>query len=150
MKEQSIKFGTKVITETISKVDLSSRPFKIWSEGKEGPNDAILSETIIVVGFYIRLLQVLLQKECILKAKIHFGRQEFQVGSANYLACAVCDGAVPIFRNKPLAVIGGGDSACEEATFLTKYASKVFLLLRRDVFRSSKAMSDRVLRVSHY
>ena len=59
-------------------------------------------------------------------------------------ACAVCDGAVPIFRKKPLAVVGGGDSACEEATFLTKYGSKVYLLVRRDQLRASKVMADRV------
>lgn len=65
---------------------------------------------------------------------------------AGISACAVCDGAVPIFRNKPLAVVGGGDSACEEATFLTKYASKVYLLVRRDKLRASKVMQDRLLK----
>ena len=58
-------------------------------------------------------------------------------------ACAVCDGAVPIFRNKPLAVIGGGDSACEEAQFLTKYGSKVFMLVRKDHLRASQIMQRR-------
>ncbi|KAJ2352393.1 thioredoxin-disulfide reductase, partial [Coemansia sp. RSA 2611] len=58
-------------------------------------------------------------------------------------ACAVCDGAAPIFRNKPLVVIGGGDSACEEATFLTKYASHVYIAVRRDVFRASDIMAKR-------
>ena len=60
-------------------------------------------------------------------------------------ACAVCDGALPLFRNKPLVVIGGGDSAAEEATFLTKFASKVYLLVRRDEMRASKVMQERVL-----
>ena len=64
---------------------------------------------------------------------------------AGISACAVCDGAVPIFRNKPLAVVGGGDSACEEAIFLTKYASKVYLLHRRDKLRASKVMADRAM-----
>lgn len=59
-------------------------------------------------------------------------------------ACAVCDGAVPIFRNKPLAVIGGGDSACEEATYLTKYASHVYVLVRKDALRASKVMAKRL------
>lgn len=65
---------------------------------------------------------------------------------AGISACAVCDGAVPIFRKKPLAVIGGGDSACEEAQFLTKYASKVYLVVRRDKLRASKVMQDRAMR----
>lgn len=60
-------------------------------------------------------------------------------------ACAVCDGAVPIFRRKPLAVVGGGDSACEEAMYLTKYASHVYLLVRRDVLRASKVMAKRAM-----
>ncbi len=59
-------------------------------------------------------------------------------------ACAVCDGALPIFRNAPLIVIGGGDSACEEASFLSKYASKVYMLVRKDVLRASKVMQERV------
>ena len=65
---------------------------------------------------------------------------------AGISACAVCDGAVPIFRNKPLAVVGGGDSACEEAMYLTKYASIVYLLHRRDKLRASKVMADRLLK----
>jgi thioredoxin reductase (NADPH) len=59
-------------------------------------------------------------------------------------ACAVCDGALPIFRNKPLVVVGGGDSACEEATFLSKYASEVFMVVRRDKMRASQVMQERV------
>jgi len=61
-------------------------------------------------------------------------------------ACAVCDGAAPIFRNKELAVIGGGDSACEEAMFLTKFATKVYLVVRRDKLRASKVMQERLMK----
>ena len=66
--------------------------------------------------------------------------------NAGMSACAVCDGAAPIFKNKPLIVVGGGDSACEEATFLTKYGSIVYMLVRRDKLRASKVMQDRVLK----
>ena len=59
-------------------------------------------------------------------------------------ACAVCDGALPFFRNKVLAVVGGGDSAVEEASYLTKFASKVLMIVRRDVLRAAKVMQDRV------
>ena len=66
--------------------------------------------------------------------------------NAGISACAVCDGAAPIFRNKPLAVIGGGDSAAEEASYLTRYASMVYMVVRRDVLRASKVMQERVLK----
>jgi thioredoxin reductase (NADPH) len=77
--------------------------------------------------------------------RLNTGKPESQVHFPNK-ACAVCDGAVPIFRNKELAVVGGGDSACEEAMFLTKYASKVYLLVRRDALRASKVMGDRAMK----
>ncbi|POV94264.1 hypothetical protein PSTT_16948 [Puccinia striiformis] len=98
-RAQSIRFGTKILTETVSKIDLSNRPFKYWREEHE-TEEPETADSII--------------------------------------HCTVCDGAVPIFRDKPLAVVGGGDSACEEATYLTKYASKVFVLVRRDQLRASK------------
>lgn len=69
--------------------------------------------------------------------RLHIPGEE-KYWQAGISACAVCDGAAPIFRNKPLAVIGGGDTACEEATYLTKYASEVYLLVRRDQLRASK------------
>ncbi|KAJ3000531.1 thioredoxin-disulfide reductase [Globomyces sp. JEL0801] len=132
MKQQSIKFGTKVITETISKVDFSTAPFRLWREGYETESDTITADTVIVATGAT--------------AKRMFIEGEDTYWQAGISACAVCDGAVPIFRNKPLAVVGGGDSACEEAGFLTKYASKVYLLVRRDKLRASKVMQDRLLR----
>ena len=121
MKEQSQRFGTEIITETISKVDFSKRPFKLWTEWNEDAEPITTDAVIIATGASAK--------------RMHLPGEDtyWQQGIS---ACAVCDGAVPIFRNNPLAVIGGGDSACEEAIFLTKYASKVFLLVRRDVLRA--------------
>ncbi|EDO18109.1 hypothetical protein Kpol_1031p13 [Vanderwaltozyma polyspora DSM 70294] len=129
MKQQSTKFGTTVITETISKVDLSSRPFKLWTEFNEDAEPITTDALIIATGASAK--------------RMHIPGEEtyWQKGIS---ACAVCDGAVPIFRNKPLAVIGGGDSACEEAEFLTKYGSKVYLLVRKDHLRASTIMQRRV------
>lgn len=129
MREQSIRFGTDIITETISKVDLSSRPFKLWTEWNEEGEPITTDAVIIATGASAK--------------RMHLPGEEtyWQQGIS---ACAVCDGAVPIFRNKPLAVIGGGDSACEEALFLTKYGSKVYQLVRRDQLRASTIMQKRV------
>jgi thioredoxin reductase (NADPH) len=129
MREQSLRFGTEIITETISKVDFSQRPFKLWTEFNEDSEPITTDAVIIATGASAK--------------RMHLPGEDtyWQQGIS---ACAVCDGAVPIFRNKPLAVIGGGDSACEEALFLTKYGSKVYLLVRRDVLRASTIMQKRV------
>ncbi|CAN3355079.1 thioredoxin reductase 1 [Diutina catenulata] len=129
MRAQSERFGTKIITETISKVDFSQRPFKLWTEWNEEGEPITTDAVIIATGASAK--------------RMHLPGEEtyWQQGIS---ACAVCDGAVPIFRNKPLAVVGGGDSACEEALFLTKYASKVYLLVRRDQLRASTIMQKRV------
>ncbi len=126
MREQSIHHGTEVKTETIESVDLSKRPFVLTVEYGE----TLEAETIIIAtGATAKRLNI-------------EGESEYwQKGMS---ACAVCDGALPIFRDKPLIVIGGGDSAMEEAMFLTKFGSKVFLVHRRDSFRASKAMQQRV------
>ncbi|PGH09094.1 thioredoxin reductase [Blastomyces parvus] len=133
MRAQSVRFGTEIITETVSRVDLSSRPFKIWKEYADGPNDApahTADALIIATGANARRLDLP-------------GEQQYWQNGIS--ACAVCDGAVPIFRNKPLFVIGGGDSAAEEAMFLTKYGSKVTVLVRKDYLRASKTMAKRLL-----
>ncbi|KAI5967922.1 TRR1 [Candida margitis] len=130
MKKQSERFGTEIITETIAKCDLSQRPFKLWTEFNEDGEPITTDAVIIATGASAK--------------RMHLPGEEtyWQQGIS---ACAVCDGAVPIFRNKPLAVVGGGDSACEEALFLTKYASKVYLLVRRDVLRASSIMQKRAM-----
>lgn len=129
-RKQSTRFGTTIYTETISKVDLSERPFRIWREGMEDDAPVRAHTLIIATGATAK--------------RLHLPGEEvyWQKGIS---ACAVCDGALPIFRNAPLAVIGGGDSAAEESTFLTKYGSRVFLIHRRDQLRASQIMQQRVL-----
>ncbi|VUC29658.1 unnamed protein product [Clonostachys rosea] len=129
MRAQSERFGTEIVTDTVTKLDLSSRPFKYSTEFN--PDETHTADTIILAtGASARRLNLP-------------GEDKYWQNGVS--ACAVCDGAVPIFRNKPLFVIGGGDSAAEEAIFLTKYASHVNVLVRRDVLRASKTMANRLL-----
>lgn len=100
-RAQSLKFGTDIITETISKIDLSQRPFRYWREMQEDGQPETADTIIIATGASARRPGL---------------KGEDTYWQSGISACAVCDGAVPIFRNKPLAVIGGGDSAAEEAT----------------------------------
>ncbi|KAG0058322.1 hypothetical protein BKA57DRAFT_396745 [Linnemannia elongata] len=130
-REQSVRFGTEIHTETIGKVDLTTQPIKLWREGEEDneePTDTANS-VIIATGASAKRMNL---------------PGEETYWQAGISACAVCDGAVPIFRNKPLAVVGGGDSAAEEAVYLTKYASHVYVLVRRDKLRASKVMANRL------
>ena len=124
MREQSEHCGTTILTKTISKVDFSQRPFKVYWEDNVVETEAL----IIATGATAKRLNI--------KGEDTF----WQKGMS---ACAVCDGALPLFRNKPLVVIGGGDSAVEEATFLTKFGSKVYMLVRKDHLRASKVMQER-------
>jgi len=129
MRAQSERFGTQIVTETVAKLDLSSRPFKYsteWSPEEEHTADAI----ILATGASARRLGL-------------SGEDKYWQNGIS--ACAVCDGAVPIYRNKHLVVIGGGDSAAEEAMFLTKYGSHVTVLVRRDKLRASSIMARRLL-----
>jgi thioredoxin reductase (NADPH) len=126
MREQSLRFKTRIFTEDVTRVDLSKRPFVVASSEREITTEAL----IIATGATARRLQL---------------PGEQRLWTKGISACAVCDGALPIFRNKTLVVVGGGDSACEESTFLTKFASKVSLIHRRDQLRASKIMQERVL-----
>lgn len=130
MRAQSERFGTEIITETVAKVDLSKRPFKYWLEDAEDVEPNTADALIIATGASARRLNL---------------PGEDVYWQSGISACAVCDGAVPIFRNKPLAVIGGGDSAAEEAIFLTKYGSKVTVLVRKDKLRASNIMAKRLI-----
>ena len=125
-RRQSERFGTRILTETVEKVDLSRRPFRVTASSGE-----TLTETLIVAtGATARRLGIP-------------GEELFwQQGIS---ACAVCDGALPIFRNKVLMVIGGGDTAVEEATHLTKFGTEVIVVHRRDALRASKIMQQRLL-----
>lgn len=124
---QSEKCGAKIITETVDKVDLSQRPYKIYY----GENSLLANAVIIATG-------------AVAKKMVFPGSEDFW--NKGISACAVCDGAASIFRNKEIAVVGGGDSAMEEALYLTKYASKVHIIHRRDRFRASQVMQDRVFK----
>ncbi|MGK7932834.1 MAG: thioredoxin-disulfide reductase [Microcystaceae cyanobacterium] len=126
MKAQAERWGTECYTEDVVSVDLSQRPFTIRSTDREVQANSI----IIATGATAKRLNL---------------PSESQFWSSGISACAICDGASPIFKGNELAVIGGGDSAAEEAVYLTKYGSHVHLLVRRDVLRASKAMQDRVL-----
>lgn len=127
MRQQSLNFGTRIITDDVAEVDLSKRPFRV----KPAEGDWIEAHTIIVATGA--------------KAKYLGLPSEEHYKNRGVSACAVCDGALPRFRNKPMVVVGGGDSAVEEANYLTKFASQVHMLVRRDTMRASKIMQDRAL-----
>jgi len=125
-RAQSLRFGTRIFTETVNKVDLSQRPFRYEADEQKGEARAI----IIATGATAKRDDIP-------------GTRDNELWQRGVSACAVCDGALPMFRNKPMFVVGGGDSAMEEAGFLTKFASKVYLVHRRDELRASKIMQDR-------
>jgi thioredoxin reductase (NADPH) len=126
MQKQAERFGAKVKFATVDAVDLTRRPFHLTVDG-----EPVQARTIIVAsGAGHRHLD--LESERLLEKK-----------GVTY--CATCDGALPMFRNQPLVVVGGGDSACEEALYLTRFASVVHLVHRRDELRASKIMADRAL-----
>lgn len=127
-RKQALRFGTKVLTEDVKKVDFSKSPYKVYGSKHEFEADAV----IIATGAYAKRLDIP-------------GTRDGELWQKGVSACAICDGAIPIFRDKELYVIGGGDSAVEEATFLTKYASKVYIVHRRDELRASKIMQQRAI-----
>lgn len=127
MRQQAKNFGTRIITDDVVDVDLSSHPFKMKTLGGQEVESLAV---IIATGARANYLGL---------------ESEDRYKNKGVSACAVCDGALPRFRNHPLVVVGGGDSAMEEATFLTKFASKVYIIHRREEFRASPIMADRVL-----
>jgi thioredoxin reductase (NADPH) len=127
MRQQAERFGTRIITEDICNIDLSHRPFTL-----EDTADQKIQAHALVIATGASANYLGLPSEGIYKNR-------------GVSACAVCDGALPRFRNRPIMVIGGGDSACEEANYLTKFASKVYLVHRRHELRASKIMAERTL-----
>ena len=125
-RAQSARFGTRIYTETVDRVDLSQRPFRYWTEEQEGTARAV----IIATGATAKRDDIP-------------GTRDHELWQRGVSACAVCDGALPMFRHKPLFVVGGGDSAMEEASFLAKFASKVYVVHRRDELRASAIMQQR-------
>ncbi|MCC7474250.1 MAG: thioredoxin-disulfide reductase [Pirellulales bacterium] len=127
MRQQAANFGTRIVTDDVVEVDLGRRPFVVRTlEGNTHEAHAL----IVATGARANYLGL---------------PSEDAFKNRGVSACAVCDGALPRFRNKPLFVVGGGDSAVEEATYLTKYASMVHLVHRRDKLRASMIMQERAL-----
>jgi thioredoxin reductase (NADPH) len=126
MRQQSTRFGTRIETETVESVDLSRRPFVVKTDTKE-----VVAQTLIIAtGATAK--------------RMHLPGED-RLWQAGISACAVCDGALPIYKGKPLVVIGGGDTAVEEASYLTKFGSKVYVVHRRDELRASQIMQKRLL-----
>lgn len=127
MRSQSEHNGTRILTQTVDKIDVSSLPYKVFSEGKEYTTNAI----IITTWATAKKLEVP-------------GSKEYRMKGISW--CAICDWALPIFRDKIIVVVGGGDVAMEEATHMSHFWSKVILLVRRSKaeMRASKAMQQRV------
>ncbi len=127
MRQQAVNFGTRIVTDEVAEVDFSDRPFKVITG--EGETHEALT-VIVATGATANYLGL---------------PSEERFKNNGVSACAVCDGALPRFRNQPLAVIGGGDSAIEEADHLSKTAGKVYIVHRRDEFRASKIMAKRAM-----
>jgi thioredoxin reductase (NADPH) len=127
MRQQAVNFGTRVITDDIIRADLQRHPFLLYSQGGQTTESLTV---IIATGARANYLGL---------------SSEDRFKNRGVSACAVCDGALPRFRGKPLIVVGGGDSAVEESTYLSKYASVVHLVHRRDQLRASQIMRQRAL-----
>jgi thioredoxin reductase (NADPH) len=126
LQKQAERFGARVKFGTIESADLSRQPFRLDVEG-----EIIETETLIIASG---------------ASHRHLGLEsEHKLENKGVTYCATCDGALPMFRSQPLVVVGGGDSACEEAMFLTRFGSPVYLVHRRDTLRASKIMADRAL-----
>jgi len=127
MRQQAVNFGTRTLMEDVVEVDFSQRPFQLKTSG-----GATLQAHSVIIATGARANYLGLESE-----------KRFK--NMGVSACAVCDGALPRFRDQPLVVVGGGDSAMEESDYLSKFGSKIYLVHRRDEFRASKIMAERAL-----
>ena len=128
-REQAVRFETRIVTENIESVDFSGRPLRLTAaDGSELTADTV----IVATGANARWLGIP-------------GEERLAQSGGGVSACAVCDGALPHFRDKVIAVVGGGDSAMEDALYMTKFASEVLVVHRRDELRASKIMQERLL-----
>lgn len=128
MREQAFRFGVRSVQEAVRAVDFARHPFRLTPNYSE-PVEALA--VIVATGANAKWLGVP-------------NEERLALSGGGVSACAVCDGALPAYRNKVLAVVGGGDTAMEESLYLTKFASQVLIIHRRDAFRASKVMVDRV------
>ena len=126
MRSQAVRWGTRLVEADATAIDLSQRPFRITADGRTIQAHSV----ILATGASANRLGL---------------PSEDQFWSRGISACAICDGATPQFRHEAVAVVGGGDSACEEAVYLTKYGSHVHLIVRSEKLRASAAMADRVM-----
>lgn len=128
-RAQALRFGTQIISEDVKHVELTHSPFAVKGPKTHYQADAV----IIATGATANRLDIV-------------GARDGEFWQKGVTACAVCDGAAPIFRNRPLFVVGGGDTAIEEALFLTKFGSRVYIVHRRDQLRASKIMQERAFK----
>lgn len=126
LQQQAERFGARVQYGTVDSVDLAAKPIKLVVDGEP------LETATLIIASGARHRHLGLESE-----------EKLEKKGVTY--CATCDGALPMFRNKPLVVVGGGDSACEEALYLTRFASVVYLVHRRDTLRASNIMAERTL-----
>jgi thioredoxin reductase (NADPH) len=126
MQKQAEKFGARMQLAALDAIDLARQPFVLTVDGEN-----VEAETLIIASG---------------ASHRHLGLEsELRLENKGVTYCATCDGALPMFRNQPLVVVGGGDSACEEALYLTRFGSVVYLIHRRDALRASKIMAERTL-----
>jgi len=125
-KEQAVRFGTRIESCTVTAVDLDSRPFRVSVDDRVFETQSV----IVATGANAKWIGI---------------ESEERFKNRGVSACATCDGGLPRFRNHPIVIVGGGDTAMEEAMFLTRFASRVHIVHRRDKFRASRIMAERAL-----